>query len=148
MDFEEKIKRFIERIEKLKNSINTEEATKTSLIMPFFQILGYDVFNPDEFTPEYVADVGIKKGEKVDYAIILNETVTILIEAKSINENLKKHDSQLFRYFGTTTAKFAILTNGCEYKFYTDLDELNKMDSTPFLNINLLELKDTDIIEL
>ncbi len=148
MDFEEKIKRFIERIEKLKNSINTEEATKTSLIMPFFQILGYDVFNPDEFTPEYVADVGIKKGEKVDYAIILNETVTILIEAKSINENLKKHDSQLFRYFGTTTAKFAILTNGCEYKFYTDLDELNKMDSTPFLNINLLELKDTDIVEL
>ena len=133
---------------KLKNSINTEEATKTSLIMPFFQILGYDVFNPDEFTPEYVADVGIKKGEKVDYAIILNETVTILIEAKSINENLKKHDSQLFRYFGTTTAKFAILTNGCEYKFYTDLDELNKMDSTPFLNINLLELKDTDIVEL
>lgn len=148
MDFEENLKKFTERIERLKSSINTEEATKTSLIMPFFQILGYDVFNPNEFVPEFTADVGIKKGEKVDYAIILNDTVTILIEAKSLNENLQKHDSQLFRYFGTTTAKFAILTNGCEYKFYTDLDELNKMDSAPFLDINLLELKDSDIPEL
>ncbi len=148
MDFEENLKKFTERIEKLKDSINTEEATKTSLIMPFFQILGYDIFNPSEFVPEYVADVGIKKGEKVDYAIILNNKVTILIEAKSVNENLQKHDSQLFRYFGTTSAKFAILTNGYEYKFYTDLDELNKMDTTPFLDINLLELKDSDVQEL
>ena len=148
MEFEENLKKFTERIEKLKDSINTEEATKTSLIMPLFQILGYDIFNPNEFTPEYIADVGIKKGEKVDYAIILNGSVTILIEAKSVNEKLQKHDSQLFRYFGTTTAKFAILTNGCEYKFYTDLDEINKMDSTPFLDINLLDLKDSDIVEL
>lgn len=148
MEFEEKMKEFMERVEKLKQSITTEEATKTSLIMPFFQILGYDIFNPNEFIPEFVADVGIKKGEKVDYAIVLNDRVTILIEAKSINENLQKHDSQLFRYFGTTTAKFAILTNGQKYRFYTDLDELNKMDSTPFLDIDLLDLKESDIAEL
>ena len=148
MEFEESLKKFIERIKRLKNSINTEEATKTSLIMPFFSLLGYDVFNPNEFTPEYVADVGIKKGEKVDYAIILDESPAILIEAKSVKENLQKHDSQLFRYFGTTSAKLAILTNGIKYKFYTDLEETNKMDTTPFLTINLLDLKDSDVNEL
>ncbi|MBQ2938455.1 MAG: type I restriction enzyme HsdR N-terminal domain-containing protein [Clostridia bacterium] len=148
MNFEEKIKEFTERVEKLKQSINTEEATKTSLIMPFFSLLGYDVFNPYEFIPEYVADVGIKKGEKVDYAINIKGKPTILIEAKSVKENLQKHDSQLFRYFGTTTAKIAILTNGIKYKFYTDLEETNKMDTIPFLEINLLELKENDVVEL
>ena len=148
MEFEEKLNQFIERVEKIQKSISTEEATKTSLIMPFFSILGYDVFNPNEFTPEYTADVGIKKGEKVDYAITINGQLTILIEAKSINENLQKHSSQLFRYFGTTSAKIGILTNGIIYKFYTDLEESNKMDTTPFLEINILELRDADINEL
>ena len=148
MEFEEKLKGFVERVKKLEKSIKTEEATKTSLIMPFFSLLEYDVFNPEEFIPEYIADVGIKKGEKVDYAISINNKVTILIEAKSINENLQKHDSQLFRYFSTTTAKIAILTNGIIYKFYTDLEELNKMDITPFLEINLLDIKENDFVEL
>lgn len=148
MEFEERVKEFVSRVEKLKKSIRTEEATKTSLIMPFFSLLGYDVFNPNEFIPEYVADVGIKKGEKVDYAITIDDKVTILVEAKNVNENLQKHDSQLFRYFGTTTAKVAILTNGIKYKFYTDLEEINKMDSTPFLEINILEIKESDIAEL
>mgnify|MGYP000273609997 FL=1 len=148
MEFEEKLNQFTERVKKITDSISTEEATKTSLIMPFFSLLGYDVFNPNEFTPEYTADVGIKKGEKVDYAIILNNQPTILIEAKSVNENLQKHGSQLFRYFGTTSAKIGILTNGIVYKFFTDLDETNKMDSTPFLEINILDLKETDINEL
>ena len=148
MEFEEKLNQFTERVNKIKDSINTEEATKTSLIMPFFSLLGYDVFNPNEFTPEFTADVGIKKGEKVDYAITINGQLTILIEAKSINENLQKHSSQLFRYFGTTSAKIGILTNGITYKFYTDLEEINKMDTTAFLEINILDLKDNDIIEL
>lgn len=148
MEFDEKLNQFVSRIKKIKYSISTEEATKTSLIMPFFSLLGYDVFNPNEFTPEYIADVGIKKGEKVDYAITLNNQVTILIEAKSINENLSKHDSQLFRYFSTTSARIGILTNGIIYKFYTDLEEVNKMDSTPFLEINLLDMKENDISEL
>lgn len=145
---EEKIKNFAARIETMRENINTEEATKTSLIMPFFSLLGYDVFNPLEFIPEYTADVGIKKGEKVDYAIMENGEPVILIEAKSVSEKLEKHDSQLFRYFGTTRAKFAILTNGIVYKFYTDLDEPNRMDGTPFLTVDLSELKDSDINEL
>ncbi len=146
--FDEKIKSFVGRIIDLKENIFTEEATKTSLIMPFFAMLGYDIFNPMEFVPEFVADVGIKKGEKVDYAIMIDDEPTILIEAKSINQALEKHDSQLFRYFGASKAKFAILTNGVEYRFFTDLEEPNIMDSTPFLTINLLSLRDSDIIEL
>ena len=148
MEFLEKVKQFSMRIESLKDQLATEEATKTALIMPFFQLLGYDVFNPNEFIPEFTADVGIKKGEKVDYAISINDEITILIEAKSVTQQLEKHDSQLFRYFGTSNAKFAILTNGIVYKFYTDLEEKNKMDTTPFLTINLLDFNENEINEL
>lgn len=148
MDFIDQLKQFSKRVESLKDNIQTEEATKTSLIMPFFSLLGYDVFNPDEFIPEFTADVGIKKGEKVDYAILQDGKPVILIEAKWIGEKLEKHDSQLFRYFATCSTKFAILTNGQYYRFYTDLDEPNKMDETPFLDIDLLALKETQVVEL
>jgi hypothetical protein len=119
-----------------------------SMIIPFFQLLGYDVFNPGEFCPEYTADVGVKKGEKVDYAILINGNPEILIECKWCGESLSKHGSQLFRYFGTSPAKFGILTNGLIYQFFTDLDEANKMDLAPFLEINLNDLKDAQINEL
>ncbi|RWR04177.1 type I restriction endonuclease [Siminovitchia fortis] len=148
VDFQEQIKSLSKRVASIKDNIMTEEATKTSLVMPFFQLLGYDIFNPAEFTPEFIADVGIKKGEKVDYAIMNEGFPVILIEAKSVNEVLEKHDSQLFRYFGTTTAKFAILTNGVIYRFYTDLEEKNKMDTSPFFEFNLLDLRDSSIQEL
>lgn len=149
MDFIDKLKQFSTRVKKLKDKITTEEATKTSLIMPFFQLLGYDVFNPDEFLPEFIADVGIKKGEKVDYAIMQDGEPLILIEAKECNnENLGKCTSQLFRYFGTTKAKFAILTNGIKYMFYTDLEELNRMDAKPFFEFNILDIKDSNVNEL
>ncbi len=146
--FEENMKGFASRIEDLRDNIYTEEATKTSLVMPFFQILGYDVFNPSEFTPEFTADVGIKKGEKVDYAIILDDKPSMLIEVKPLGSALDKHATQLYRYFSTTRAKFAILTNGQNYKFYTDLDDPNKLDELPFLEIDLCKLKDSQINEL
>lgn len=148
MDFIDQLKQFAKRVGTLKDSIQTEEATKTAIIMPFFSMLGYDVFNPQEFVPEYTADVGIKKGEKVDYAIMKDDTPVILIECKSISENLERHDSQLFRYFGTTDAKFAILTNGLIYRFFTDLDNPNKMDSDPFLSINILDIRENQVREL
>ena len=148
MGFNEDLKSFAERIIPLKDTISTEEATKMSMIIPFFQLLGYDVFNPSEFCPEYTADVGIKKGEKVDYAILINNQPEILIECKWCGESLTKHGSQLFRYFSTSPAKFAILTNGLTYQFFTDLDEANKMDLTPFLEINIDNLKDAQINEL
>lgn len=148
MDFIDELKQLSTRVTKLKNTIDTEEGTKMSLILPFFQILGYDVFNPDEFMPEYTADVGIKKGEKVDYAIMKDGKPLILIECKSVSDELSKHASQLFRYFGTSEAKFGILTNGLTYKFFTDLDETNKMDLTPFMEFNILDIKKNTIKEL
>lgn len=148
MDFIDQLKQFSKRVESMKESVQTEEATKTAIIMPFFSMLGYDVFNPQEFIPEFTADVGIKKGEKVDYAIMQDGNPVILIECKSITEKLDKHDSQLFRYFGTTSAKFAILTNGLDYRFYTDLDSPNKMDEDPFLTVNILDIRENQVPEL
>lgn len=148
MDFSDKIKQFSKKIETLKGNLETEEATKTALIMPLFQMLEYDVFNPLEFVPEFTADVGTKKGEKVDYAILQDGKPVILIEAKGVNDKLTNHDAQLFRYFTATEAKFAILTNGIVYKFFTDLEEKNKMDEMPFLELNLLDIDDFKIAEL
>lgn len=145
MDLKEKLQSLAERAENLISQIKTEEATKQSLILPFFQALGYDVFNPLEFCPEFDSDYGVKKGEKVDYAIMSNGVPIILIEAKCCNDSLDKHGSQLFRYFTTSSAKFGVLTNGITYKFFTDLDETNKMDTKPFFEINLLDLKDNSI---
>ncbi len=149
MDFIEKLNDFSNRIERIKRNISTEEATKTSIILPFFQILGYDVFNPCEFVPEYTADAGVKKGEKVDYAIIINGEPLILVEAKSANTELNtKHISQLIRYFSVTKAKFGILTNGIKYQFYSDLEEQNKMDTVPFLEFDISHIKKETVEEL
>jgi len=145
MEFSDVLKQFSQRVISIKDGVQTEEATKMSLIVPFFQILGYDVFNPLEFCPEFTADVGIKKGEKVDYAIMKDGIPAILIECKSCTDILDRHTSQLYRYFGTTKAKFGILTNGLVYKFYTDLDELNKMDLQPFMEFDMMNLKDSII---
>lgn len=142
---QDKLYNLAERINQLKDQIKTEEATKQSFILPFFQILGYDVFNPLEFCPEFTADVGIKKGEKVDYVILQENKPFILIEAKGCFEALEKHDSQLYRYYATTDSRFAILTNGIIYRFYADLDSPNKMDTLPFFELNMLELTDSSI---
>ncbi len=127
-----------ERIVQTKSKVRTEEGTKTAYIMPFLQIMGYDVFNPDEVVPEFTADVGVKVGEKVDYAIIRNNDPEILIECKKCTHDLNaENESQLLRYFSVTKAKFGILTNGIQYKFYTDIDNANQMDREPFLTVDL-----------
>ncbi len=148
MDFKDEIKQFGERVEKLKAQITTEEATKNAFIMPFINALGYDVFNPLEVVPEFIADIGIKKGEKVDYAIIQKGQPVILIECKHWGEGLDPHNSQLFRYFHTTKAKFGLLSNGIIFRFYTDLIEINKMDEKPFFEFNVTDIKDNQIEEL
>ncbi len=148
MSFTEKIKNFIEGKAATLNSIDNEEQTKTSLIMPFFQLLGYDVFNVNEFVPEFTADVGVKKGEKVDYAIIRDGKPIMLIEAKPYGSVLSKYDDQLYRYFSVTSTKFAVLTNGTSYRFFTDLDKPNVMDADPFFEIDLLDCTDSQINEL
>jgi hypothetical protein len=138
------------KIRKHKASIDTEEATKNAFVMPFIStVLGYDVFNPTEVIPEFTADVGLKKGEKIDYAIAHNGQVQVLVEVKKINDPLRiEHASQLFRYFAVTNARIAILTNGEVYHFYTDLDVPNRMDSKPFLVLDFSDIDDTLLPEL
>lgn len=148
MDLKDQIKNLSDRVSRLKDQISTEEGTKNAFIMPFIQILGYDVFNPIEVVPEFISDIGLKKGEKVDYAIMKEGQPIILIECKHWIENLNVHNSQLLRYFHTSKAKFGILTNGIIYRFYTDLVAANKMDEKPFLEVNLLDLKENHIEEL
>jgi hypothetical protein len=121
MEFENQIQKLADRIEKNRDSVTTEEATKTSFILPLLNILGFDIFDPNIVIPEFTADIGRKKGEKVDYAIVINKKPIILIEAKNHTEKLDRHKSQLERYFTVTDSKFAILTNGIEYLFYSDL---------------------------
>nr|WP_315075416.1 type I restriction endonuclease [uncultured Porphyromonas sp.] len=148
MDFKDSIKQISERVEKLKENLYTEEATKNALIMPFIASLGYDVFNPLEVLPEMTCDAGTKKGEKIDYAIMKDGEPIMLIECKHWKQDLNLHDNQLLRYFNVSKAKFGILTNGIIYRFYTDLEAQNKMDEKPFLEINLQDLKDAHIEEL
>lgn len=148
MDLKDQLKQLGDRVEKLKHQIQTEEATKNALIMPFIQYLGYDVFNPLEVVPEFVSDIGLKKGEKIDYAILKEGVPTILVECKHWAQNLNIHDGQLLRYFHVSKAKFGILTNGINYRFYSDLVEPNKMDEKPFLEFNINELRDNQIEEL
>lgn len=148
MDFKDQIKQISDRVLKLKDQISTEEATKNAFIMPFIQSLGYDVFNPIEVVPEFVSDIGLKKGEKIDYAIFRDGKPSILIECKHWAQNLNLHDGQLLRYFHTSKARFGILTNGIVYRFYTDLVAPNKMDEKPFLEFNITEIKDNQIEEL
>ncbi|MDR2906604.1 MAG: type I restriction enzyme HsdR N-terminal domain-containing protein [Bacteroidales bacterium] len=142
------IKNLAEKVVQLKEQIETEEATKTAFILPFLNLLGYDVFNPTEVVPEFTADLGLKKGEKVDYAILQNGSPIIIIECKHWKEDLNVHSSQLHRYFHVTKTRFGLLTNGIEYRFYSDLEDANKMDEKPFLEFNVTELKESTINEI
>ncbi len=148
MEFQNKVKGLADRVANLKENIQTEEATKNAFIMPFIQILGYDVFNPMEVIPEFTADIGIKKGEKVDYAILQDGNPIILIECKHWKENLDVHSSQLHRYFHATKARFGLLTNGLKYRFYTDLEQKNVMDIEPFLEFDIENIKENAVSEL
>lgn len=124
-----------------KDNLNNEETTKQALILPFIsQALGYNVFSPFEVQAEYTCDILKTKGEKVDYAIMQDNKPTIIIECKKFNETLTLHTAQLARYFAATNAKFAVLTNGTIYQFYTDTEQQNLMDNTPFFTFDILNM--------
>ena len=148
MDFKDSIFQLAERVSALKESIQTEEATKNAFIMPFIQTLGYDVFNPLEVVPEMDCDIAKKKGEKIDYAIMKDGVPIMLIECKHWKQDLNLHDNQLKRYYVASKAKFGVLTNGIVYRFYADLIKEIIMDDVPFLEINLEKIRETQIEEV
>lgn len=148
MDFKDTLLQLADRIAKQKDAITTEEGTKNAFIMPMIASLGYDIFNPFEVVPELDCDLIKKKGEKIDYAIMKDDSPILLIECKHCNQNLNLHDTQLQKYFVASNARFGVLTNGIEYRFYTDLEKVNLMDEKPFLIVNMLDLSDNDIEQL
>lgn len=148
MELQNHLKVLAEKVIKLKEQIDTEESTKHAFVLPFINLLGYDTFNPTEVVPEFTADLGLKKGEKVDYAIFQHGEPIIIIECKNWKEKLNAHNSQLFRYFHTTKTRFALLTNGIEYQFFTDLESANKMDEKPFLEFDITQLKENVVNEI
>lgn len=146
---EESLRAISERVKSHSSTMATEEAVKTAVVLPFLRALGYDVFDPGEVIPEFTADAVGKKGEKVDYAIKIDGEIRILIECKPISVALeKKHLDQLYRYFSVTEAKFAILTNGRTFNFYTDLEAPNKLDTRPFFIFDVSDFNAGIITEL
>ena len=150
MDFIDQLRALSSRITNVRReNVQTEEATKNAMVMPFIQILGYDVFDPEEVRPEQIADIGMKKGEKIDYAILRDGKPIILIECKKYGGDLCiDHAGQLLRYFHVADARFGVLTNGIVYRFYTDLENRHRMDKTPFFEFNILDFKERDVDEL
>lgn len=152
MDLFDALQALAARLNQQLAHIKTEEATKNALVLPFINALGYNVFDLTEVIPEYTADAsitGLKKGEKVDYVIKRGDEVLMLIECKTAGSDLRReHASQLLRYFHVTNARVGVLTNGIKYRFYSDLDEPNKMDTRPFLEFDISELDDGAVTEL
>ena len=145
MELESRLSELAKIVQEHREVLATEEAAKNALVMPFLQALGYNVFNPAEVVPEFTCDVGTKKGEKVDYAICEGGKVSMLVECKPCRSELSlNHASQLFRYFSTTEARLAVLTNGVVYKFFSDIDSPNKMDERPFFTLDLENVRKGD----
>ncbi|MBZ4192553.1 type I restriction endonuclease [Niabella beijingensis] len=144
-DLKLKLEQLHQRVDALKDQINTEEATKNAFVMPFIQAIGYDIFNPTEVIPEYICDIGTKKGEKIDYVIKKDGAPVLIIECKHWKESVDAHNSQLHRYYHVSKSRFGVLTNGLVYNFYADLERPNIMDDKPFFTLELANLKDSSI---
>lgn len=145
----EDLRNLSEQIKKRQAHVKGEEATKQALILPFLQVLGFDVYDPTEVRPEYVADFAKKKSsgqlEKIDYAITLKGGPAIFVECKALDVPLEDHDGQLARYFNSTPlVKLAVITNGVQYRFFTDLRVDNIMDAAPFLELNMLRINERE----
>lgn len=152
--FFEQLQRFAEQVRRRQPHIRGEESTKQALIVPFLSLLGYDVHDPTELQPEYIADFAKKRSggpsEKVDYAIRRDNVPVIFIECKAVDCDPSAHSGQLARYFNATTSvPIAIITNGLRYMFFTDLEEKNILSERPFFQFNILEFttNDAEVLE-
>lgn len=153
MALEDEIKALAERIPGLRPMLDDEAKTKQYLILPLIRALGYDDANPAEVVPEYTADYGRREGWKVDYAILSDDNLRVVIECKQVSNQLgTTEEAQLGRYFPNVPfaaeTKIAILTNGVVYKFFTDQNQTNIMDGKPFWTINLESLRNNDLSQL
>lgn len=148
--FKERIASHAEHVKKVAHICTTEETTKQALILPLLDILGFSAFDPNKVRAEYQADFpGAKSGERVDYALFCNGVPVMFIEAKSYSENLSNHCPRLSRYFNATPeVAICAITNGREWRFFTDLSNKNIMDSEPFLTVDITMLNENDVAQL
>jgi hypothetical protein len=149
MAFQDDLATHIERIRSRMPHVQGEEATKQALVVPLLQVLGYDVFDPREVRPEYVADFAVKKAgqfEKIDYTICVGGLPVIFVECKALGAALEDHSGQLSRYFNSTpSVRVAWITDGVRFRVFTDLHQPNIMDVQPWLSIDLLSIKPAEI---
>jgi hypothetical protein len=153
MTFADELQIFAESAVVLAKDIKTEASTNISLVLPFLSMLGYDTRNPNEVCPEFGAGfVAAQESKRVDFAVLKDGKPIILVESKWVGKpiSLEQGGAQLFHYFAACGAKFAVLTNGLVYRFYTDSKKANIMDDDFFLEINLesLDVKLADILEI
>jgi predicted type IV restriction endonuclease len=145
MSFSESARRLAAQASERRAHVGTEEAVKQAMILPFLHVLGFDIYDPREVIPEYKAGWA-KVAEKIDYALVVGEKVVLFVEAKGPHEVLANYDPQLAKYFNATPeVKFAIITNGIQYRFFTDLQEPNMLDKKPFFEFDLEHFSDSDI---
>jgi hypothetical protein len=147
--FHEQLQRLSEQARKRQPHIRGEESTKQSLVVPFLSVLGYDVHDPTEFVPEFVADFTKRRAsgpaEKVDYAIHRDGVPVLFIECKSVDSDPSHHTGQLARYFNATpSVPIAVVTNGVRYVFFTDLEERNILSERPFFQFDIFNFSEND----
>lgn len=148
--FRDRLAAHAEHVKKVGKVCTTEETTKQALILPLLDILGFSAFDPNKVRAEYQADFkGVKAGERVDYALFCDGTPVMFIEAKPFSEQPSNHCPQLSRYFNATPeVSICAITNGQEWRFFTDLTNKNIMDAEPFLTIDVTNINDSDIAQL
>lgn len=143
--FNERLRKHADHVKSVGMHCSTEETTKQALILPLLDILGFSPFDPTKVKAEYGADFpGAKSSERVDYALFCHDVPVMFIEAKAHSEKLVNHCPQLARYFNATPeVTIAAITNGCEWRFFTDLNNKNVMDTEPFLTVDFGDLDGT-----
>lgn len=149
MDFMDQLRALAKRLEKEGGNVATEEETGSASVLPFIQALGYDIFDSSEVLPDFAADAGSKKGEKIDFAVLLDDHPALLFQWMSYGAASHGEDAaKLRRCFHAASAQVGVLTNGRAYFFYSDRDKQYVMDAEPFLIIDLLQLDEKKIFEL
>jgi len=137
-------------VKKVGGHCTTEETTKQALILPLLDILGFSPYDPTKVLAEFAADFpGVKSTERVDYALYCNGQPVMFIEAKPYVANLTNHAPQLSRYFNSSLGvTIGAITNGKEWRFFTDLINPNVMDDKPFLTVDFTKNKAEDLTQL
>ncbi len=151
MDFVQKLHELATQIPRLEQQglIKTQASTKQALVLPFISALGYNVFDPGEVTPEFVAEMDVQQGNYADYAVMRDGKPIIVFECKSLQTDLNQlQPVALDRYFTFTEARIGVLTNGLAYEFYTDLDAQSSRDEMPFLVFNILDSTSHEMMKL